>query len=323
MKRETGVVSVLVIMVLLSSCGGGGSGASSPYTGLTTAAVITDNNAEEIALAAFRGGDLGANAVVPLAPAVEGASAVPASSPAALSLVRTVSRAAMTAVRPSGAAGGPSLRAPFTESGILPDGFGGEARYTISGDDVTGVFTGTFTFVDFHGDGGGIVVGNVSVSGTVTQSSIRILFNFQTVTIQDATEGVTVTAVGTVDLTASLDAAPGSDTATLNLFLTDNVTLKTVWLSNVVVGTTAGTGTSDVTLSGRIYLHDYGYVDVATPIPFHYLEGSSLPSGGRMIVTGRDDHGIRLTVDTQTQYTLDLELDGDALYDDLTVILLW
>jgi hypothetical protein len=323
MKRETGIVSVLAIMVFLSSCGGGGGGSSvsSPYTGLTSAAVITDNNADEIALAAFQGGDLGANAVIPFAPARDVSGLQPAARPTSLTLVQAVREAAMIAVRSPAAAEGPSPRAPFTESGVIPDGLGGEARYTISGDNVTGVFTGTFEFVDFHGDGGGIIAGNVSASGTVTQDSIRILFNFQSVTIRDSAEDVT--AVGTVDLTASMVQVPETGTATLNLFLTDNITLKTVWMSNVVVGTTAGTGTSDVTLSGRIYLHDYGYVDVATPIPFHYLDGSSFPSAGRMTVTGRDDHGVRLTVDSETRYTLGVELDGDALYDELTVTLNW
>jgi len=324
MKREKGILSVLAITVLLSSCGGGGgSSASSPYTGLTTAAVITDNNADEIALAAFQGGDLGANAMVLLAPAGGDAVRQPAARPTPLSLVQTVSKAARIAVRPPAAAEGPSLRAPFTESGVIPDGLGGEARYTISGDDVTGIFTGTFQFVNFHGDGGGIIMGNVSVSGTVAQDSIRILFNFQSVQVLDVNGGSDVTAVGTVDITASMVQVPETGAATLNLVFIDNITLKTVWMSNVVVGTTTGTGTSDVTLSGRIYLHDYGYVDVATPTPFHYLEGSSFPSGGQMTVTGRDDHGVRLTVDSPTQYTLGVELDGDALYDELTVTLNW
>jgi hypothetical protein len=59
------------------------------------------------------------------------------------------------------------------------------------------------------------------------------------------------------------------------------------------------------------------------PIPFHYLDGSSFPSGGQMIVTGMNDRGVRLTVDSQTQYTLGVELDGDALYDEVTVTLNW
>ena len=327
MNRGARIVTVLLVLVALSlsSCGGGGgsSSVSSPYTGITTAAVITDNNADEIALAAFQGGDLGANAMVLLAPVEGDAVRQPAARPTPLSLVQTVSKAAMIAVRPPAAAEGPSLRAPFTESGVIPDGLGGEARYTISGDNVTGVFTGTFQFVNFHGDGGGIIVGNVSVSGTVTQDSIRILFNFQSVQVVDVNGGSDVTAVGTVDLTASMVQVPETGAATLNLIFIDNITLKTVWMSNVVVGTTVGTGTSDVTLSGRIYLHDYGYVDVATPIPFHYLDGSSFPSGGQMIVTGMNDRGVRLTVDSQTQYTLGVELDGDALYDEVTVTLNW
>jgi len=327
MNRGARIVAVLLVLVALSlsSCGGGGgsTSVSSPYTGITTAAVITDNNADEIALAAFQGGDLGANAMVLLAPAGGDAVRQPAARPTPLSLVQTVSKAAMIAVRPLTAAEGPSLRAPFTESGVIPDGLGGEARYTISGDNVTGVFTGTFEFVNFRGDGGGIIVGNVSVSGTVTQDSIRILFNFQSVQVVDVNGGSDVTAVGTVDLTASMVQVPETGAATLNLIFIDNITLKTVWMSNVVVGTSVGTGTSDVTLSGRIYLHDYGYVDVATPIPFHYLDGSSFPSGGQMIVTGMNDRGVRLTVDSQTQYTLGVELDGDALYDEVTVTLNW
>jgi hypothetical protein len=261
--------------------------------------------------------------MVLLAPAGGDAVRQPAARPTPLSLVQTVSKAAMIAVRPPAAAEGPSLRAPFTESGVIPDGLGGEARYTISGDNVTGVFTGTFQFVNFHGDGGGILVGNVSVSGTVTQDSIRILFNFQSVQVVDVNGGSDVTAVGTVDLTASMVQVPETGAATLNLIFIDNITLKTVWMSNVVVGTSVGTGTSDVTLSGRIYLHDYGYVVVATPIPFHYSDGSSFPSGGQMIVTGMNDRGVRLTVDSQTQYTLGVELDGDALYDEVTVTLNW
>jgi hypothetical protein len=42
-----------------------------------------------------------------------------------------------------------------------------------------------------------------------------------------------------------------------------------------------------------------------------------------MIVTGMNDRGVRLTVDSQTQYTLGVELDGDALYDEVTVTLNW
>lgn len=328
MRRGAGIVSVLSVLfvVSLSSCGGGGGGtpsASSPYTGITTAAVITDNNAGEIALAAFQGGDLGANSVIPLAPAGGGAVRQPAARPAALVLVRSVSKAAVTAVLPPAAAEGPSPRAPFTESGVIPDGQGGEARYTISGDDETGIFTGTFQFVHFQGDGGGTIDGAVAVSGTVTQNSMHILFDFQSVHIVDVSGGGDVTAAGTVDLTVSMDPATETDTATLNLFFTDNVTRKTVWLSDYHLTTIAGAGYSDVTLSGRIYLHDFGYVDIATPTPFRYPDGVTFPASGQMTVTGQANRGVRLTANSQTQCTLDADLDGDGLYDELTVTVNW
>src|SRR5512134_2663824 len=268
MRRGAVIVSVL-FAVSFSSCGGGGGspgpGGSSPYGGITTAAVITDNNADEIALAAFQGGDLGSSAVIPFAPAGGAAVRQPAARPAALALVRTVSKAAVTAVRPPAAAEGPSPRAPFTASEVIPDGQGGEARYTISGDDATGIFTGTFEFVNFHGDGGGTIAGTVAVSGTVTQSSMHILFDFQSVHVVDEIGGSDVTAIATVDLTASTDPAADTSTAVLNLFFTDNVTLKAVWLSDYHLATAVGTGYSEVTLFGRIYLHDYGYVDIVTP----------------------------------------------------------
>jgi len=317
MKRETGIVSVLAIMVLLSSCGGGGSSASSassPYTGLTSAAVITDDNADEIALAAFQGGDLGANAVVPFAPSRDIAVLQPPANPTAarpttLILVQAVSKAAMIAVRPPAAAEGPSPRAPFTESGVIPGGQGGEARYTISGDNVTGVFTGTFEFVNFRGDGGGIIVGNVSVSGTVTQDSIRILFNFQSVRIVDGAEDIT--AIGTVDLVSGT----GGDAAILNIVFVDTLTRKGVWLSDYTVAVTDLGGTTDVRTFGRIYLHDYGYVDIWTEAPFLYPALATQPTSGVITLTGSSNCRGRLTVVDATTYTVGLDADGNGSYE--------
>jgi hypothetical protein len=315
MKRETGIVSVLAIMVFLSSCGGGGnSSVSSPYTGLTSAAVITDNNADDIALAAFQGGDLGANAVVPFAPArdiavLQSAASPTTARPTALTLVQAVSKAAMIAVRPPAAAEGPSPRAPFTESDVIPDGLGGEARYTISGDNVTGVFTGTFEFVNFHGDGGGILVGNVSVSGTVTQDSIRILFNFQSVRIVDGAEDIT--AIGTVDL---VSGASG-DAAILNIVFVDNVSRKSVWLSDYTVAVTDLGGSTDVRTFGRIYLHDYGYVDIWTEAPFLYPALATQPTSGVITLTGSSNCRARLTVVDTTTYKVELDADGNGPYE--------
>jgi hypothetical protein len=321
MKKATGLVSMLAIMASLFACGGGGTSAPSPYTGLTTPAVITDNNADEIALAAFQGGDLGASTGGIISLSMSGESAAAAEKPMPLAVVRLLTDAANAALSDRISANGPVSPAVVTIDNTLSDGQGGTAHYTLSVNDATGVFSGTFVFTNFHGDGGGTVTGTVSVTGAIAEFSLQILFHFQSVQIADVSG--TGTANGTVDLVATTGGTSDTGTATLNLFLRDDASLKTLWLSNVVVASTAGAGYSDVALSGRIYLHDYGYVDVATPVPFHYLDAATFPSSGQMTVTGNQDKGVRLTADSQTQYTLDVDSDGDGAYDDLTVTVNW
>jgi len=320
MKCRTGIVSLLFLAVLLSSCGGGGSSsASSPYTGLMTPAVITDSNASDIAVGAFQGGDLAANTGLILGPAGAGSAPAGTARPTALTFVQALTKAAVAAIRP--AAAGPSARAVVSVDDVIDDGQGGQASYTITADDQTGVFTGTFTFTNFHGDGGGVVNGTVAVSGTVAQDFFHILFNFQSVRIVDGASDVNAT--GTVDLTMDLTQLADTGAATLSLVFEDNITQKMVWLSNYRLVNTVGTGYNDVTLSGRVYLGDYGYVDVATPVPFHYMDGATHPSSGQMTATGNGGKGVQLTVDSETQATVDVDSDADGLYDDLSITVSW
>ena len=312
MKRETGIVSVLAIMVLLSSCGGGGGGgesSASPYTGLTTPAVITTSNADNVARQAFQGGDLGANAT--LAPSRAGEVRAAAERPIALTLVQILTKASTAAFLPPPAGMGPPSRAVVTESGVIDDGWGqgGQARYTISADNVTGVFTGTFVFENFHGDGGGIINGNVGVSGVVSELSIQILFDFRSVRIVDGAEDIT--AIGTVDLVSGT----GGDAAILDIVFVDNLTRKAVWLSNYTVAVTDLGGTTEVRTFGRIYLHDYGYVDVWTEAPFLYPALATQPTSGVITLTGSSNCRARLIVVDATTYTVELDADGNGSYE--------
>ena len=325
MKRGLGIASSLLVAALIFSCGGGGGGGSSSttYTGLMTPAVITDNNADDIALAAYQGGDLAANTGLILAPAGSGAAPDAGARPNAVTIAQALTKVAASAIRP--AAAGPSLRVPFTDSGTTFDGFGGQFSYTISGDaneqTGAGTFAGTFTFSNFHGDGGGLVNGTVGVSGQVAQNQMHILFNFQAVQIDDGTSAVD--ASGTVDLTIDMNQSSDTGAVTLNMVFTDNFTQKMVWLSNYQVVNAVGIGYNDVTVAGRISLHDYGYVDVATPIPFRYLDGATHPESGQMTATGSGGKGVRLTADSTTQATVEVDSDADGQYDDLTITVSW
>jgi len=319
MRRKFSVFAVL-LLAGLSACGGGGGGSSaSPYTGLATPAVITAGNADNIARQAFQGGDLGANTT--LAPVRAGDVRAAAGKPVALTLVRLLSGAANAAFPgPVGVLAPEPRRA---ETGRLYDGIGvGWIDYTLNVNDATGAFSGTFGFTNYHGDGGGIIDGPVSVSGSYDRGLgmiTYIRFNFRSVQIVDIAEGVDVSAIGTVDLNSGI----GGGSATLDIVFVDNISRKTLWLSDVTLVDTLGTGYSDATLSGRIYLHDYGYVDMATLAPFHYLTGNSYPSSGQFVVTGKDNRKVQLTVVDTTRFLLDVDTNGDDLWEVTAVVTYW
>lgn len=319
MKRVLSVFSLL-LLAGLSACGGGGGGSSSsPYTGLSTPAVVTAANADNIARQAFQGGDLGASTT--LAPARSGDTRPVAEQPIVLTLVRLLSGAANAAFSSPVAVRAPQPRSTVTDT--LFDGLGGRADYTLNVNDQTGAFTGTFVFTNFNGDGGGVINGPVAVSGIASQVSMQILFDFQSVHVVDPVSGEDVTAFGTASMAIDPGTGNVAGGVTLNIVFVDNVTHKTLWLSNVTLTANIGTGFSDVTLSGRIYLHDYGYLDMTTLVPFHYPTGNSYPSAGQFVVTGKDNHKVRLTVVDPTQYLLDVDTNGDDLWEVTAVVTRW
>ncbi len=178
-------------------------------------------------------------------------------------------------------------------------------------DDQTGSFTGSFAFNTYHGDGGGVISGSVNVSGNYnfgTGSIDHLHFFFASLAMTDGFSSVT--ASGSIDL---LNGNPA--TATETLYLTDNSTGKTVWIDNFTINVTEGVGNADVTLSGKIYLHDYGFVVISTPTPFRYFSGGTYPSIGTMIITGSSNGRARLTVIDPTSYTIDVDAEGDGIYE--------
>jgi len=308
-------------MTLLASsliaCGGGGGGSSSdssPYTGITTAAAITPMNADTIVRGAYQGGDTGTSLVSPLSPSAgETQSVSTASPPKVLSIVQVLREISGKARVQRFTSGGVAPRAVVTDSGVLDDGIGGTVAYSVSVDDQTGAFTGSFTANNYHGDSGGTISGGMAVSGTYNIAAdvfdnINFAFSALTVTDTDASSSVTVS--GSVKL---LNGNPA--TGTVTLFLTDNVTGKTDWIDNFTINVTEGTGYVTATLSGKIYLHDYGFVVISTPTPFYFIAGDSYPSSGTMIVTGASDGRARLTVSDSTSYTVDVDANGDGTYE--------
>ena len=338
MRRTSSLVGGLLAVILLVGCGGGGGGSSSesPYTGVTSQAELTQDNVVEITTEAYQAGDLASSAVIPLDQS-EPAS-YEAGSPRAITLVRLLrgvaERVRIPASSPSYSmsANAASPMEVITESDTMSDGFGGTASYTITLDTVTGDFLGTFTFVGWHGDGGGTINGSTSVTGHFDESAGEftwIRFTFHAVTMVDGADSVTIT--GTVELTISVS----SGNATVEIYLKDNGTGETVWVHAYNVVTTDGPDTSpvdgipdytEVAVSGRIYLHHYGCVDVSTPTPFRFNSGSTFPDSGMLQVDGNQSRSSRLTViDESTGYFVEADLDGDpaGIYEWTSITYPW
>jgi len=329
-KRAPSAVACLLAVFLLFGCGGGGGGDSaSLYTGITSPAMVTDNNAEEIALQAYQAGDLSASTVSILGVSENGNSAV--GSPKLLTLVRLLKEGAdgmpvlsgMTV--PLGSSTPALPMTVVTVDNTVDDGFGGSMTLHLSINDQTGYFSGTFRFNDWHGDGSGLISGLAHVSGNFDMTGgffTRIRFSFNPVTMQDGVDIVSI--YGTVDLESD---GYSSASATMNIFLQDGNSLETVWISNYTMSLSDGPDADfdgepdyvDATVSGRIYLPNFGYVVVTTPTPFRHYAGYTLPSSGVLRITGSGGRSAQLVVISavpeSSGYYVEADLDGDSVYE--------
>jgi len=305
-------LACFIILSSLIGCGGGSSSSSSPYTGITTAAVITQTNAQDIARSSYQGGDTGTSLVGPLSPSTsETQNVSTAGFPKVLSIVQVLKEISGKACSRRFTSGSVAPRAVVRINGTVNDGYGGSVSYSLSVDDLMGGFTGSFTANNYRGDGGGTTSGTMTVSGTyniAADTFDNINITLSAITVTDASSSVMVS--GSVHL---LNGNPA--TGTVTLYLTDNGTGKTDWIDNFTINVTEGVGYSEATLSGKIYLHDYGFVVISTPTPFHYLAGSTYPSSGTMIVTGASNGRAKLTVSNSTSYTVDVDANGDGTYE--------
>jgi len=326
-KALPGAILILAVC-LTAGCGGGGGGGSVSglsYTGLTSQAAIDNNNAETIAIQVYQAGDMSSTLTAPM-----GDSATPAAaahSPKVAALVRTLksvvdqaaaaSAGSVSAMSRSGAA--PMAEVPYNDT--IYDGLGGSATVSLVLDDATGYFTGAFVFQDWHADANTVMSGTTTVAGYIdllTGGFTDISYSFASFTISDG--GGSVTVAGTVELVNN----PPNAIATVNLVFRDNVTGKTVWIRDYILSMLEGPdgdldGIPDyvaVTVSGRVYLHDYGSNNITTQDSLIIGAGEINPSSGALIFTGSGGRSIRFTViDELTGFFVEADLEPDGFYE--------
>ena len=310
------IVSLLCIitfgLIIIIGCGGGGGDSPPPapitYTGITTQAEITGANAEVIVAGAFEGGRAGS--------ALSGTGAVENGSDENPISFRTLKitqalEDALLQVDLSFVSGGPVIGATQSESGSVSGSCGGTASYTISYNDVTGVFSGSFSFSSYCNEGV-TFSGSASFSGSLDLSDPNNpIFDSFTFTFTNLSDGS-----GTFNGTMNIDFSSSPIIVSFNAYLKDNTTNKVYWVRDYDMYITEGVGYVDLEIvSGTYYDPDYGYITIETTTPFRIYEFDDWPSSGVIVVTGYNNNKVRLTAIDETQCEIDADLDGNGSYE--------
>jgi len=180
-------------------------------------------------------------------------------------------------------------------------------------DDETFDFFGTFVFINCA-EGGTTINGNASVSGTFGEFDTMVLdLVFDTLTVVSGAESYTMS--GTVGTSVSGSTV----TITMEVLSRNNNTQLVEWLNNLTISMTDNFSYLQMTITGRYYHPEHGYVDIVTNTPFQIDFSDQWPNVGTMTLTGASGSKERLIAFSNTQYTLEVDADGDDIYETSTL----
>lgn len=317
-----GVAVAMALTVLtLAGCGGSsggdGGGGGLSYKGNKEAAVITAGNAEEIAIGAFETGGESAD-LLDLGTDLAGGVVVVADgngtdhSPLLLKLGNIltnqfnadelISRAEELAL---------GLSESWTEEGNC----GGKVTATISLNDAETRITASVTYSDYCDSAdteGATFDGRMSLVINIDPDTYDIdaTFNFSNLTFSEP-GGDDVTMHGSMVIS---EPDSGGMTMTTNLVMRDNNTDIYLKIEDYVI--TFNAIEPEMTISGRFYHSEHGYVDIVTTTELVFGDGDE-PESGVMEITGAEGAKIKLQITTQdmtTYYVVFVDLDGEG-YD--------
>lgn len=287
----------LVGLLMAAGCGGGGGGGGTAvpdsYTGETAQAVITADNAVLLAGVAWDGSRAGRDISEILPEPPDGGGAAAGIAPAGvLPLAR-----------------GLVLRTVATLEDTVPGDCGGTADITVTANDETGVFSGAMTFNDYC-TMDTVLTGGLTFSGKgdlVTEEVSSFKLTFNNLTLAEGEDSWSFVE-GSV---AYALASDGSETDTLQLVIRDNDGQKAYWFKDYVIDISAGETEDLVTVTGRFYNPDYGYVVVSTPTALVVTDDVI---GGVLLFSGVDSKA-RLTFNLDLSNLLEVDADNDGVYE--------
>ena len=314
----------------LVCCGGsggddGGTGASPglTYSGVTTQAVVTTGNAQNLASNAMEAGSGGAGSsgIAALVSASNGEDGREGAFFMGLAMVMESSVAKMD--QQSAAEQNP-FSAVRSGADTCPGGCGGNYSYNIQADTDTGVFSGTLVFNGYC-ENGITLNGSASFSGMVNMSLRQVescTMTFNSITGMSNAESATMG--GQVYLAVS-----GATTMiTMDMMVRDDSDGRVCKIENYQMDITDRGTYAEITLNGRYYDSDYGYVDLETTEAFLASEANDYPHAGKLVLNGENGAAggptrARLTALSATECQVEADTDGDGIYDYDSGVVQW
>lgn len=311
-------ILLFVMSMTLAACGGGGGGNGSDnsskglsYTGKMASAIVSEENASELTIGLYAKSTGEVNSGLLLNQSNQTKNTI-VDGGELQNIVDAVNIALSVATSENkllfnGTGYAQIMIASVTNDRIVGS-CGGEALYTLNTNEQTESFTGSFSYKNYCEDG--ITLnGVVKISGSLE----AMTFSFNSFQIQAPSESSILEGTVLVEINGS------TAMMTMNTLSRDDQKNKTFKMENLKFKVISGSGFSDITITGRFYDPEYGYVDITTPVPFRVNNGSNWPSSGEMLSIGKKG-----TVSGKTKarmigyvstYSIEVDTSGDGVYD--------
>jgi hypothetical protein len=186
-------------------------------------------------------------------------------------------------------------------------------------DRATRTFSGSISFNAFC-NLGAVLTGQAAISGEFDPDADEFGNFTLTFSALSATYGdFSQTLNGSITFAFN----PPTTTVTMDFDLKDNNTGVIFRVENFVVTITQHSGYYEFTITGTFYDPDYGMVTVTTETSFKINNGDLHPYEGALVVTGANNSAARLTCLSNTTYQIEVDLNGDGIYDWSSGVITW
>jgi hypothetical protein len=316
------LIWIIVFCSVAVACGnsGGDSGTSSglTYSGDTSQAVITSKNVQAIAANPMDTGSGGV--VISGIPGINNTNQA-TRRPIFMGVAMVVKSAIAEMDQQSVADQDPSSA---IQADTYPGSCGGEYSYNIQYDRYTNVLSGDLAFNDFCDDGM-TLNGSTSFSGAINTGTKQVdscTLSFNSITGTSNAKSMTIG--GHVYLAES-----GATTMlTMDMMIRDEGTGHVCKIENYQMDITDRGTCAQITVNGRYYDPEYGYIDLETTTTFMVAYADNhLCSGQLVLIGGNGTAGgptkARLTALSATECQVEADTDGDGTYDYNTGAVPW